>query len=98
MNRRTFLGTCLATAGGACMPLPALPLPRSTPRARSNYVDEIDPNYHGVRERIIELVKAGHKVDRWELRALRDGFRLMRVFMKDGPPLTWNQPWEGESI
>ena len=80
------------------MPLPAWPLPRSTPRARWNYVDDFDPNYRAVRERIIELVKAGHKVERWELEAPRDGFRLMRVFMKDGPPLTWKQPWEGEGI
>jgi hypothetical protein len=62
------------------------------------YVDEIDPNYRNVRERIIELVKAGHQIERWELRAPRDGFRFMRVYVKDGPPLTWNQPWEGEYL
>lgn len=57
------------------------------------YVDEIDPNYRALRERIIELAKAGHKVERWELRAPRDGFRFATVYVKDGPPLTWHQPW-----
>ena len=28
----------------------------------------------------------------------RGGFRLVRVYVKDGPPLTWDQPWEGEYI
>jgi hypothetical protein len=61
------------------------------------YVDEI-PNYRNVRDRIIALAKAGHQIERWELRAPRDGFRFMRAYVKEGPPLTWHQPWEGECI
>jgi len=99
MNRRRFLGTCLTAAGGACMPLPALPLPRSTSHARLNYVDEVDPNYHNFRERLRETLEGSeHDVLRWELEAPRGGCRFVRVYVKEGPPLTWYQPWEGESI
>jgi len=81
------------------MPLPALPLPRSTPCARWNYVDEVDPNYHNFRERLRETLDGStHDALRWELEAPRGGFRFVRVYMKNGPPLTWNQPWEGDSI
>ena len=69
-----------------------------TPVRRTPYVDEIDPNYRALRRRIIELAKAGHKVERWELRAPRDGFRFVRVYVKEGPPLTWHQPWQGECL
>ena len=60
------------------------------------YIDEIDHNYRNVRERIIELVKAGYEVERWELRAPKDGFRVMTVFFRGGGTTEWNQPWVGD--
>jgi hypothetical protein len=62
------------------------------------YVDEIDPNYRRFRQRLREALENGHHVVRWELHAPHDGFRFVRVYVKDGPPLTWNQPWEGEYL
>jgi len=66
---------------------------------RRIYIDETEPNYHNFRERLRETLEGStHDVLRWELEAPRGGFRFVRVYVKDGPPLTWNQRWEGESI
>ena len=62
------------------------------------YLDEIDPNYRRFRQRLREVFEDGHDVLRWELHALRGGFRVVRVYVREGPPLTWDQPWEGECI
>ena len=62
------------------------------------YLGEIDPNYRRFRHRLREVFEDGHDVVRCELHAPRGGFRLVRVHVKDGPPLTWDQPWEGECI
>jgi hypothetical protein len=62
------------------------------------YVDKI-PNYRRFRQRLREVLEGSeHEVLGWELRAPRDGFRFVRVYVKEGPPLTWHQPWEGECI
>ena len=62
------------------------------------YVDEVDPNYRNFRQRLREVLEDGHEVLYCELLAPRDGFRFVRVYVKEGPPLTWQQPWEGEYI
>jgi len=56
-------------------------------------------NYGRFRQRLIETLEGSeHDVLRWELRAPQGGFRFVRVYVKDGPPLTWYQPWEGEYL
>jgi len=62
------------------------------------YIDEI-PNYRAFIQRLREVLE-GSEYDllSWELRAPKDGYRAVTVYMKNGPPLTWNQPWEGDSI
>ena len=45
-----------------------------------------------------EVLEDGHDVLRWELHAPRDGLRFVLVYVKNGPPPTWDQPWEGECI
>jgi len=58
-----------------------------------------DPNYRAFVQRLREVLEEedGHLLY-CELRAPRDGFRFVRVHVKDGPPLMWKQPWEGECI
>src|SRR5712692_3705488 len=92
MRRREFIQTTASAvvsvvAGGLAI--------HPTPVRRTQYVDEIDQNYRALRERIIELAKAGRKVEGWELLAPRDGFRFVRAYVDEGPPLTWHQPWGG---
>jgi len=99
MNRRDFL--CLV-AGALAIQLADegnhqwLRRPERQSEKAPIYVDEIDPNYRRFRQRLRELFEDGHGVLRWELHAPRGGFRFVRVYLKEGPPLTWNQPWEGE--
>src|SRR5437016_9612724 len=54
-------------------------------------------NYGRFQQRLREVVEDGHDVHHCELLAPRDGFRFVRVHVKEGP-LTWHQPWEGECI
>ncbi len=62
------------------------------------YIDEI-PNYRRFLKRLRKVLEGSeHDLLRWEMRAPRGGFRFVRVYMKDGPAVTWNQPWEGDSI
>jgi hypothetical protein len=62
------------------------------------YVDEI-PNYSRFHQRLREVLESDeHEVVGWELLAPRDGFRFVRVYMKGGPTVTWNQEWEGEFL
>lgn len=102
MRRRQFIQTLVGTmAGGMAGALAthaAAPVARRErqPEKAPIYLDEIDPNYRRFRQRLREVLENGHHVVRWELNAPRGGFRFVRVYMKDGPPLTWNQPWEGE--
>jgi hypothetical protein len=79
MRRRAFIfGAAVATV--ATLPKPSL------------WPDADDLNYWAVRERIIELVVAGHQVERWELDPPRCGYRRMLVYTKRGT-LSWSQPW-----
>jgi hypothetical protein len=67
MNRRNFIST-LALAAGAT----ALPKFDTDPEQRY---------YDAFRERIIELVRDGYDVKRWELAREHDGFRLATVYV-----------------
>jgi len=55
-------------------------------------------NYGRFQQRLREVLEDGHEVLHCELRAPRGGFRFVRAYVKDGPPLKWDQPWEGECI
>jgi hypothetical protein len=94
MRRREFIQTASAVASVVAGGLAIHP----TPLRRTPYVDEIDPNYRALRERIIELAKAGHKVEPWELLAPRDGFRFVTIHIKGWPPIQFYQPSVGECI
>jgi hypothetical protein len=80
MQRRQFILGAAVAATVATLPAPNL------------WPDADDLNYWAVRERIIELLEAGHQVERWELDAPRGGYRRMLVYTKHGS-LSWNQPW-----
>jgi hypothetical protein len=55
-------------------------------------------NYGRFRQRLREELEDGHDFLSCELRAPHNGFRAVKVYVKRGPPLTWDQPWEGEYI
>jgi len=55
-------------------------------------------NYGRFHQRLREVLEDGHDVVRCELQAPRGGFRFVRAHAKEGLPLTWNQPWEGECL
>lgn len=104
LRRREFIQTMAAAlasavAGGLAIQAaaPVARLERQSENAPI-YLDEIDPNYRRFRQRLREALENRHHVVRWELHAPRGGFRFVRVYVKEGPPLTWNQPWEGECI
>jgi hypothetical protein len=90
MRRRDFF----IAAGGAVAASMMLSCPdcgdqtKSVPglTRKAFNIDEI-PNYRRFHKRLREVLEGSdYDVLRWELEAPRDGFRLMRVFVKDGPP------------
>jgi hypothetical protein len=54
-------------------------------------------NYEAFRQRLLTLLQDGHDFLHFELHAPRGGFRHARVFTTNGV-ISWEQPWEGESI
>lgn len=55
-------------------------------------------NYGRFQQRLREVLEDGHDVHHCVLLAPRGGLRFVRVYVKEGPPLTWHQPCQGECL
>jgi hypothetical protein len=107
MRRRQFIQTLAGTV--ACGVSGAFGYPAAAPVAdwkvtlaewfERNHQERLHRlNYERFHKRLQDVLENGHDVVRCDLRAPRGGFRFVRVYLKEGPPVTWDQPWEGECI